>query len=334
MRKTIVNMDKKEYLRNRLKRDFLQYSLLQDDSLPAKEIADKVYDVIDLGWMFGQGKQEAEALIARHLSFEKVKAGGKLSNELSKELDYALKDRIISEYNDYLDSCSSEKIITSVVSSIRRSVELQAWSNGIGNMQDAIGLLVEKINSISRSFVNVCACPVSEDGLLEKFSEAKEITLLERIQGNNIDDIIEYRSALIEYVHVVCENLLYVKVKEIYSNIARNGIFDRLASNFNALASYAQELKSSIAGWEANEEWDREYNRLVPTDFYYRNVESITSEQAFQMVLLQFFASNEGWMIENGMLADRELCVYTGDRPLSLEKLLNAVEDSIVKNVS
>ncbi len=35
-------MDKKEYLTNRFKRDFLQYSLLQEDSLSAKEIAEKL----------------------------------------------------------------------------------------------------------------------------------------------------------------------------------------------------------------------------------------------------------------------------------------------------
>lgn len=34
----IVIADKKEYLKNRFKRDFLQYSMLQEVSLPAKEI--------------------------------------------------------------------------------------------------------------------------------------------------------------------------------------------------------------------------------------------------------------------------------------------------------
>ena len=42
---TFVIIDKKEYLKNRFKRDFLQYSLLQEDSLPAKEIAEKLYGV-------------------------------------------------------------------------------------------------------------------------------------------------------------------------------------------------------------------------------------------------------------------------------------------------
>ena len=39
-------MDKKEYLKNRFKGDFLQYSLLQEGSLSAKEIAEKLWGII------------------------------------------------------------------------------------------------------------------------------------------------------------------------------------------------------------------------------------------------------------------------------------------------
>lgn len=88
-------MDKKEYLKNRFKRDFLQYSLLQEVSLPAKEIAEKLYSVIDLNWLISQCKQEIESLCNKHLSFEKVKVEGKLSNELSQELGMTLKIELL-----------------------------------------------------------------------------------------------------------------------------------------------------------------------------------------------------------------------------------------------
>ena len=55
-------MDKKEYLKNRFKRDFLQYRLLQEDSLPAKEIVEKLSGVIDLNCLLAQGKKEIESL--------------------------------------------------------------------------------------------------------------------------------------------------------------------------------------------------------------------------------------------------------------------------------
>ena len=304
MWQTSIIMDKKEYLKNRFKRDFLQYSLLQEDSLSAKEIAEKLYGVIDFNWLINQGKQEIESLCNKYLSFEKVKVEGKLSNELSQELGYDLKDRILTEYQNYLDSHSTDEIINAVILKIERSIELQTWSNGIVNMQGAIKLLVERLGNSSRSYGNLYTAPISENEILEKFNKAKENTLLERIQGNNIDDIIEYRSALVEFIRVSCENMLYAKLKEVYGCIANDATFERLHSNFNGLLQYAQELKSSIVVCEANDEWDKEYNRLVPTDFYYRNVEYITAEHAFHMILLQFFAKNEEWMIENELLVN------------------------------
>ena len=322
-------MDKKEYLKNRFKRDFLQYSLLQEDSLPAKEIAEKLYGVIDLNWLIVQGKQEIESLCSKHLSLEKVKVEGKLSNELPQELGYDLKDSIIAEYQNYLDSHSTDEIRTAIISKIERSVELQTWSNGIVNMQEAIKLLVERLKSSSRSYGNLHNDPISENDLLEKFNKAKENTLLERIQGNNIDDIIEYRSALMDYIRVSCENMLYAKLKEVYSSISNDAIFERLHSNFNCLSQYAQKLKSSIVDCDPNEEWDNDYNRLVPTDFYFRNVENITAEQAFHMILLQFFAKNEEWMIENELLVNGKLKFYIGRKIVLLEKLLSTIEVSL-----
>ena len=323
-------MTQQEYLKNRFKRDFLQYSLLQEDSLPAKEIAEKLYRVIDLNWLISQGKQEIESLCNEHLSFEKVKVEGKLSNELSQELGYDLKDRMIAEYQNYLDSHSTDEITTAIISKIERSVELQTWSNGIVNIQEAIKLFVERIKNSSRSYGNLYTAPISENDILEKFNKAKENTLFERIQGNNIDDIIEYRSALMEYVCVSCENMLYAKLKEVYASIAIDATFERLHSNFNALSQYAQELKSSIADCESNEDWDKEYNRLVPTDFYYRNIENITAEHAFHMILLQFFAKNEEWMIDNGVLKNGELKFYTGKHIVALEKFLSTIEESLI----
>ena len=330
MWQTSIIMDKKEYLKNRFKRDFLQYSLLQEDSLPAKEIAEKLYGVIDLNWLIDQGKQEIESLCNKHLSFEKVKVDGKLSNELSQELGYDLKERILAEYQNYLDSHSTDEITTAIISKIERSVELQTWSNGIVNMQEAIKILVERVKNSSRSYGNLYTAPISANDLLEKFNKAKENTLLERIQGNNIDDIIEYRSALMEYVCVSCENMLYAKLKEVYGCIATNDTFERLHSNFNGLSQYAQELKSSIVDCESNEEWDKEYNRLVPTDFYHRNVENITAEHAFHMILLQFFAKNEEWMIENELLVNGDLKIYIGRDIVLLEKFLSTAEESLI----
>ena len=315
-------MNRSEYLINNFKKDFLQYSLLQEDSLSAKDIVEKIYGVIDLKWLIDQAKHEIESLCAECLSFEKVKVDGKLSNELSQELGYDVKDTILAEYQNFLDRHSTDEITAAVIYSIERGIELQAWSNGLVNMQETVKLLVERLKNSSRSYGNLYTDPIPESEILEKFNKAKENTLLERIQGNNIDDIIEYRSALMQFVRVSCENMLYAKLKEVYARLAADCIFERLNSNFSNLVAYAQQLKSAILDCEVNEAWDKEYDRLVPTDFYRRNVENITAEHAFHMILLQFFAKNEEWMIENGLLVNGEVKVYTGSNHLSVDKLL------------
>lgn len=323
-------MDKKEYLKNRFKRDFLQYSLLQDDSLSDRVIANKLWNVVDLSWLVDQGQDTIEKLNEKYLSFEKVEVDGELSDELPEDLGYDIKDIIIRKFEEYLDSHSIDEISVKIVSEIERSIELQTWTNGIVNMPKAIEILVRRLCNSAKNYSRLHKTTIPEDDLIDKYSNAKKNTLFERIKGNNIYDILEYRSAMIEYVRVTCENLLHAKLKDVYNYIANNKVFEQLVSHFNSLYKYAMELKNSIADYEVNEEWDKEYNNIIPTDFYHRNVENITAEHAFQMTLLQFFARNEEWMIENGLLVDGRLRVYVGKDSLALKKILSAIEGIII----
>lgn len=90
-----------------------------------------------------------------------------------------------------------------------------------------------------------------------------------------------------------------------------------------------QELKSSIVDCEANEDRDKEYNHLVPTDFYYRNVENITAEQ----ILLQFFAGNEEWMLEKGLLVNGELKIYTTKNYILVDDLWRILSLMLCRNI-
>lgn len=326
MWKAFVTMDKKEYLKNKFKKDFLQYSLLQEDSLSAKGIAEKLYKTIDFNQLLAQGKREIDILCDKYLSFETVKVNGKLTNELPQCLNEEVKGKIIAEYQCYLDGCCTERVPEEMLKGVVKGIEQQAWSNGISNMQQAVCLFIERLKSVSQEYDALYSQPISEEELAEKFKQAKEKTFLERIQKNNVNDIIEYRNALVEYVKVNCQNMLYEKLNNIYHDVVNSAIWKHLQDNFAALSEYASTLKTSIVDCEINEDWDKEYNRLIPTDFYYRNVENITAEHAFKMVLFQFFARNENWMVENGMLVDGELRVYTGEASRNMKLLLSQIE--------
>lgn len=322
-------MEKREYLKNRFKRDFLQYALLQEDTLSAKEIAVKLYGTIDFVEIENEGKEKIKSLCKDHLAFDKLKVDGKLSNELSPDWGLDFKDRLLTEYKNYLDNIPIDEVVKSAIAKIERGIEIQTWHNGIVNMPKAIDVLKEKLKNSSNVLGELSVASLSAKVLENKYEKAKEITLLERIQGNNIDDIIEYRGALLEYVEASCESELNAKVAEIYAKVAEDETLDQLQSGFVSLRQYADELRSSIVECETNAEWERVYDRLIPTSFYRRNVENITAEYAFQMILLQFIARNEEWMIENEMMDNGELKVYVGTMGENISRLFNHILDDL-----
>ena len=48
------------------------------------------------------------------------------------------------------------------------------------------------------------------------------------------------------------------------------------------------------------------------------------------MILLQFFAKNEEWMIENELLVNGDLKIYIGRDIVLLEKFLSTAEESLI----
>lgn len=304
-------MTKQEYLKNRFKRDFLQYSLLQEDSLSASKIVDKIMTVFDFTDIVEKLKAEIDVVCDKYFSFEILKSGDALVSNLPDELNFDVKDRAVEEYTDYLDTELNDNLNDNLLKSILQRVEQQAWRNGIIEMPIVVELLQSKIYAMALSYGNLKVNVLDVADLQVKYEAAKKNTIIEQLQNSNIDDIIEYRNALREYVYARCMNNMYRKVKLFYERVADNDIFSQLKQNVESLLQYAYDLKASLPKFEINLDWDKEYNRLVPTEFYRRNVEDVTAEQAFHMVLLQFFAKNEEWMIENKMLVDKSVKIYT-----------------------
>lgn len=147
-------------------------------------------------------------------------------------------------------------MILGIIPKIKQTIELQIWHNGITNMSQAVMLFTERLNKSSKSCGCLYIIPESEENILEKYKKAKENTLLERVRGNNIDDIIEYRNVLIEYVKAVCENMLHAKLRDIYDRVANDNIFEQLSAHFDCLSKYAVHLKSTIVGYAPNSNWD------------------------------------------------------------------------------
>ncbi len=318
-------MERKEYLNIRFKRDFLQYSLLQEDTLSAKEIAGNLYRVVSLTTLINEGKKQIDTLLDKHLSLDALKVEGKLSNTLPEALSLGVQDRIIEEFRNSPLLDEAQELNAGTLNALVHAIEKQTWSNGISEMAEAIHLLVDKLSETARNYEQMQS-PVDMQLLTDRYQAAQENTFIERLQSSNIDDVIAYRAALVDYVATECENHLYKTVHKALVALRDNSTFDRLQHHFAQLHEYALQLKSSLPVVEPNPEWESEYNRLVPTDFYRRNVEGITAEQAFHMHLFQFFAQHEAWMVEQGMLLDGELRVYTPGNPQAIDILLEMME--------
>lgn len=322
-------MNKQEYLKNRFKRDFLQYCLLQNDSLQGKAIAEEFYALLNLDWFTTQAHQSVDAICEEQLPFDKVLIDGKLSNELSQELGLDLADRMMADFQQHIDKYSTDEMAATITTKIERLAELIAWSNGVSNMSEAMECLLKYINNLCKDIETLTSAPISQDSLKDMYNKAKENTLLERINGSNVDDIIEYRSAMLEYVRAMCEKVISQKKIEVYGKITASECMSRLTNNFTCLLEYAQQLKTTLTDLTPNAEWDKEYNHTIPTDFFYRNVLGITAENAFHMILMHFFAKNEEWMKDNGLIVDGELKVYTGDAHHNIELIYNYLEETI-----
>lgn len=74
-------MEKKEYLELRFKKDFLQYSLLQEDSWSAEDIADKLMASVNLTGYYQQMANKISDLCEQYLSFDKLRVADGLTNQ-------------------------------------------------------------------------------------------------------------------------------------------------------------------------------------------------------------------------------------------------------------
>lgn len=303
-------MEKKEYLELRFRKDFLQYSLLQEDSWSAEAVADKLMASVNLTGYYQQMSDKIADLCEQYLSFDKLKVVGGLTNQLPDEFRLEVKDRIITDYECFLIKQPLEELVGACLEILNRQIERLAWRHGIGSMAEALERVISCFKEKQEDLSTFAVSRIDMNTLQESYEDARKVSLLESIQGTNIDDIIAYRDLLQAYVQDCCERLLQKRLSDVYGYLAGSETLERLRHHFAVLAEQAVRMRAVLPELPDCPDWDKEYNRLVPTDFYERNVEEITAEQAFHIVLLQFFAKNEDWMVENGLLVNGEICMF------------------------
>lgn len=324
-----IRSSAQEYLGIRFRQDFLKFSLLQNDSVAAEEIADELLKEVNFRYLKDSGERKIKELLEKYFSISKLKEGEHMTDTLPSSFEFGVQDKVADEFREYLDEEADCGIADKVLDEIVCKVEKQGWANGVSNMERAVLLLQQGLNRLSLKFsvaIESGTLPLVE--LKEAYENARKRTISEKINGGNYGDIVEYRSLLIDYVKKECRSILRAKMGRIYHLLSVSSELTRLRGNFAEIRKYAYELEAGLPPMEKDEAYEAEYNKLVPAEFYCRNVATITPEFAFQMVLLYFFARNEAWMTENGLLSDGRLKVFTGPAGgvrLLLDKLVTSL---------
>ncbi len=230
-------------------------------------------------------------LCDRHLAVSRlISEKGEVSDKLPEWLNPSLAQKITADYqHQILEDYSIDHFLPGIIVSIERLT----WLQGVDDMARNLKDFVARLKKLSADYSRIPSTSPEQYDLQRKYEAARRIKVRERIKGGNEDDIMAFRSSLLHYSIDLCEALLYRQLSRLYADIAASPELNGLITRLEATHSQAQHEIDSLVIADHPSEWDAEYSRLVPVDFFERNIEDIDAAMAFQMVLLQTFARNE-----------------------------------------
>ncbi|MDO5342300.1 MAG: hypothetical protein Q4F69_07615 [Bacteroidia bacterium] len=324
-------MTKKEYFKQRLRRNFLDFSLIQSDTLSAPVIADNIVGSVNLEDLYLKLKTDIDIICENFFSIELLKSEGRITNDMPESFNLDVKKNALAEFQKILDDIDIKSVISEQVGNAFKAIELECWHNGVSEISEAIRLVGQKLRDIANDYKKMNELIEFNDKDLEaRYDAARRVTMMERMMDNNCDDILMFRTAMMLNTKAHCMEMCNNKMSFIYNEFSKAEAFTELASYLTQIANRARIFADTMQTMTPNEEWDKEYNQMVPVEFYRRNASLINMEHAFHMVLLSVFARNEEWMLANGFLKKNELCIFTKMDEEMPQKVVSKVEETIM----
>ena len=133
------------------------------------------------------------------------------------------------------------------------------------------------------------------------FVDAKRVTLKEWLNKSNDKDIITLKNGMKQYTLCLLNATLYRHMKQLGDELRKLPLW-QLSRKLEEAAYQLQKRQEEQVVAQPSPGWDAEYNRLVPVDFYFRNVESVTASGAFHFMVLHAFSRNESKLVRYGYL--------------------------------
>ena len=313
-------MKQKEYMKARLTNDIFSLCLLQQNGKSPKEICDGLIKTL---CQYLDGDPDSIQSVMKKkvddIDIDYFK-GTPNSNKLEEYLKPALKEEIVEHFRSETIKLLNERE-TVIKASILRRIELLTWTNGLPNVASALEMFIDYLHN--NPFKKQQAITSGDDKILdEKYNLAKEITIMERIKSNNNDDVIEFYNELMTQSARAAQNIVYDCFFDFLKGYAENETLQKVFRNISETALFAKRVQSNFQNPEINAAVEEDYNRVVPADFYYRNVETIDQEEAFNIALLQIFAYNEKLMLEKGYIREHDVYIFSNPNLASPKELL------------
>lgn len=329
--KIYTTMTKKEYFKQRLRKNFLDFSLIQSDTLSASVIADNIVKSVNLENLYLKLKTDIDVICEKFFSIELLKSEGRITNDMPDSFNLDVKVKALAEFQKILDDTDIKSIIKEQVENAFKAIEVECWHNGVSEISEAISMMEQKLKDVANDYKQMNKLIEFNDKDLEaRYDAARRVTMMERMMDNNCDDILMFRTAMMLNTKAHCMEMCNNKMSFIYNEFSKAEAFTDLASYLTQIANRARIFADTMQTLTPNEEWDKEYNQMIPVEFYHRNASLINMEHAFHMVLLSVFARNEEWMLDNGYLAKNELCIFTKMDEEMPQKVVSKVEETIM----
>lgn len=208
-------------------------------SAQAAEVAEILYPVAGLGPVDDAGnifticKDEMHKLIYASLDFIRFKnEDDKFLTVLPEELGLIIKDKVLAEYQTFLDNLDLERMISDAQAGVLDRVEQYASKNDGKILPEALEIMMSNLAVCAGEYERMKNDPVDDTALVAAYEAARKNTIVERISDANSNDILVYRQELIEYLEKACAVRMYKVFERFFSILSCSSVFIDLKNKF------------------------------------------------------------------------------------------------------
>lgn len=327
-------MNKWDYFNQKLQKDFFRYTILCHDGLTAGEIASSL-EITARGAVGGDdlmhllremASNESRRIIDEEFSFDRIKKNGAFVSEIPEGFGPELVTKVSCSFESYMQSEVMAGLERKVVSRLIGRIEKHAWRSGLANLSEGIEMFIKATRKKADGYLSAVSASdwkTEANSAMEKASGRR----------NRTDNIIELRSILRDAAVQECDNVLYRHAAEFLSSVADSPVLANIKTYAVRVEELAHERLEALEKLQDDSLLDAEYNKMIPVDFYTRNIEKVDASKAFYMIMMQSLARKENELKAKEWLVDGEIRIFTKQPLDTPETVIDGVLELISQSL-